>query len=270
MTDKKNIEKDGDFELEKDGDSYIIRNSNNLFSIKKDEWDSRILGVNIYKIDKIELNSFNSNLIKMFLDFIKSKFNDINCITYKTEAINFDLINILQGNGFSLVGMPIKLSINSSEIKVDDLEPSIRLSENDDINVLALMARDSFLHAHRYNDKNLNKNKVDDLYSEWIKNSCNGRANAVLVNEINKSLNGFIACNVNGDVGSIDLIAVSKKARGKGIGQKLVLNSLAWFKNKVNKVEVYTEAINYPSLRIYQNNGFKIDWIGANLNYWFK
>ncbi len=269
MIDRKELGKE-DFELVKEGDFYIIRNGNNLFNIKKDEWDSRILGINLYKINKIELDSFDDNLIKRFLDFIKSKFNDIHCIIYRTEATNFGLINILQKNRFTLVGMPIKLSVDLREIKGNNLESNVRLSKNEDVNILALMARNSFLNAYRYNDKNLDKNKVDDLYSEWIKNSCNGRANAVLVHEINKILSGFIACNINGDTGLIDLIAVAKEARGQGIGQKLVLNSLAWFKDKVSRVEVYTEAMNYPSLKMYQNNGFKIDWIGVNLNYWFR
>ncbi len=259
-----------DFKVVKEGDSYIISHNNNIFDIKKDEWDSRILGINLYKINKVELNSFDANIIKKFLDFIKLKFNDINCMTYKTEATNFDLINILQRNGFILVGMPIKLSVDLRGIKGNNLEPNIRLSKNEDVNILALIARDSFLYAYRYNDKNLDKNKVDDLYSEWIKNSCNGRANAVLVHETKNIPTGFIACNINKDTGLIDLIAVAKEARGQGIGKKLVSNSLAWFKDKVNKVEVFTEAMNYPSIRMYQNNGFKIDWIGVNLNYWFR
>ncbi|AJF62647.1 MAG: Spore coat polysaccharide biosynthesis protein SpsD [archaeon GW2011_AR20] len=269
MINKNGSEKE-DFRVIKDGDSYTISHNNDIFNIKKDEWDSQILGINLYKINKIELNSFDANLIKKFLDFIKLKFNDIDCMTYKIESTNLELINVLQKNGFTLVGVPIKLSVDLSGTQGDNLEPSVRLSKNDDISILALIARDSFLHAYRYNDKNLDKNKVDDLYSEWIKNCCNGRANAVLVHETENIPTGFIACKINGRVGLIDLIAVDKKMRGKGIGQKLVLNSLSWFKDKVNRVEVFTEAMNYPSIKMYQSNGFKIDWVGANLNYWFK
>ena len=105
---------------------------------------------------------------------------------------------------------------------------------------------------------------------DWIRNSCGGRADAVLIYHENDVPKGFIACNIKGNKGLIDLIAVSEDARGKGIGKKLVSSSLRWFKDKVNHVEVNTEAINYPSLKMYQNNGFKVEWVGANLDYWFK
>src|SRR3989344_9517379 len=253
---------------------FSIKLGENIVDIERLDWDSEILSKKIYRIQSIKLEDMNkSELIKKFLDVIKSNFK-IDCLIYKTEFTNFQLIELLQKNNFIIIGIPVRLDIDLNQIDLlnKDGYNSDFISDfrKEDVELLAGIARDSFLHAYRYNDKNLDKNKVDDLYSEWIKNCCNGKANAVLVHETENIPTGFIACKINGRVGLIDLIAVDKKMRGKGIGQKLVLNSLSWFKDKVNRVEVFTEAMNYPSIKMYQRNGFKIDWVGANLNYWFK
>ena len=145
----------------------------------------------------------------------------------------------------------------------------VRPFKNEDINILSNMAKNSFLASYRYNDAGFDKNKINELYSEWIINSCNGRADTVLVYDNNGIPEGFIACNLNKDKGIIDLVAVSENSRGKGIGLKLVSNSLLWFKEGVNLVEVSTEAMNYASLNIYHKAGFKIIWTGFDLNYWY-
>lgn len=267
---KKLDEEHGEFEVSISKGSNVIKFRNNLFEIKNLDWDSKILGLNFYKINKIGLDSEEDyDIVKKIINFIKLKFEGIDCMTYKTEATKIGLIQNLQKNGFVLAGLPVRLSINLENIK-DYEDQNIRLFENKDAGILSEIARNTFLNAYRYNDKKFDKSRVDDLYSEWIKNSCKGRAEAVFVYEDDNVPMGFIACNIKDKTGLIDLIAVSKDARGKGIGKKLVLNSLSWFKDKVDKVEVNTEAMNYPSLRIYQNAGFKIEWIGADLDYWFR
>lgn len=254
-----------------DSKVFSITLGENIIDIGRLDWDSEILGLNLYRINKIELNSEKDyEIIKKFIDFIKLKFDGIDCITCKIESTKISLIGDLQKNGFILAGLPIKLFVNISNI-IDYNDHNIRLFKKEDVNALSKLARNTFLNAYRYNDKNFDKDKVDDLYAEWIKNSCNGRADAVFVYEENDIPSGFIACNIKDNSGLIDLIAVSKDLRGKGIGTKLILNSLSWFKGKgLSKVKVSTEAMNYPSLSMYQKAGFNIEWIGFDLDYWFK
>jgi|SRR3989344_17162 len=254
---------------------FSIKLGENIVDIERLDWDSEILSKKIYRIQSIKLEDMNkSELIKKFLDVIKSNFK-IDCLIYKTEFTNFQLIELLQKNNFIIIGIPVRLDIDLNQIDLlnKDGYNSDFISDfrKEDVELLAGIARDSFLHAYRYNDKNLDKNKVDDLYGSWIRNSCMSRADKVFVYLVNDAPEGFIACNLKNGYGLIDLISVSKDFRGKGIGEKLVLHSLLWFKNKgLSKVEVNTEGTNYSSLRIYQKNSFKIVGIGVNLSYWFN
>ena len=101
------------FELVRDKSSYLIKFKDNLFEVERSDWDSKILGVNFYRLNKIELKTKEDDeTIKKFIQFIRLRITNIDCITYKVEATNFSLIENLQKNGFILVGVPIKLSFN--------------------------------------------------------------------------------------------------------------------------------------------------------------
>ena len=271
METKKGSSEEGrSFEVSMRGSNFIIQSRNSSFDIEKLEWDSKLLNLNLYRMNSIKLNSEeNSATIKGFLDFIKLKFEGIDCLTYKIESTEIGLIQDLQKNGFILTGMPVRL-FNPLNGVYNSEERNIRSFKNEEVELLSEIARNTFLNAHRYNDNHFNKSRVDDLYREWVKNSCNGRSDVVLVYEEGGVPYGFIACNMVNGIGLIDLIAVSKDMRGKGIGRKLVLNSLSWFKERTNEVKVNTEAMNYPSLNMYIGTGFKIEWTGFNLNYWFR
>src|SRR3989344_1787235 len=261
---------EGSFEVSGHENIFIIQFGSNSFNIERLDWDSKLLNLNVYRMNSIRLSSReNQNTIRSFLDFIKLKFDGIDCLTYKIDSTEMGLVQDLQKNGFILAGAPIRLSNNLKDVSVYK-EDGIRLFESRDVRLLLEIARNTFLNAYRYNDSNFDKNRVDDLYSEWIKNSCNGRSDAVLVYEEEGIPYGFIACNMVNGIGLIDLIAVSKYMRGKGIGRKLVLSSLSWFKERTNEVKVNTEAMNYPSLNMYLKTGFKIEWMGLNLNFWFR
>ena len=267
MENKESVRERDKFEVIADGDSYLIKFDDSSINIKKLDWDSGILGLESYRLENIQLSAEND--FEEFINFIKLKFGGIDCMIYRGEANKTELIQNLLKKGFVLGGSSIKLSVNLDK-EIDFKDDNIRFFKKEDVDTLSELARNTFLNAYRYNDKKFDKNKVDDLYGQWITNSCNGRADVVLVYEENNIPQGFIACNIKEGVGLIDLIAVSQETRGKGIGKKLVLSSLSWFKDKVSKVEVNTEVMNYASLRIYQNAGFKIVWVGFDLTYWFK
>jgi GNAT superfamily N-acetyltransferase len=271
MENKKELSgEDTGFEVSENQNNFVIRYGNNSFNIERLDWDSKLLNFSLYRMSNLKLDSEERfNVIKNFLDFLKLRFEGIDCLMYKVESSEMELIQDLQKNGFILTGLPVRLSNNLKNVKTYEGN-NIRFFRDSDINLLSEIARNTFLNAHRYNDLNFDKKRVDDLHSEWIKNSCKGRSDVVLVYEEEGIPHGFIACNMVNNIGLIDLIAVSKDMRGKGIGKKLVLSSLSWFKERASEVNVNTEAMNYPSLNMYLGTGFKIEWVGLNLNYWFK
>ncbi len=168
---------------------------------------------------------------------------------------NFSTFHALEENGFKLVDGYLELEC---EVKEAESSPSnVRIAEKRDLEKLQKIASSSFLKTRFYNDPLIKKSQADKIYSEWIKNSILGKmADMVLVWEERKSLLGFVTVRKNGN---LTLIAVSKKAQGKGIGKLLVKAALNQFKRwGISKSTIETQMTNISALRVYQSCGYKI------------
>jgi ribosomal protein S18 acetylase RimI-like enzyme len=99
-----------------------------------------------------------------------------------------------------------------------------------------------------------------ELHRRWIKNSCNGRADAVLVADVNGQLAGFVTCRVDpaSKTGGIELIAVDSAHRGLGVGRKLMGGAQHWFASRVERVQVRTQVNNALATGLYQACGFRV------------
>jgi ribosomal protein S18 acetylase RimI-like enzyme len=99
-----------------------------------------------------------------------------------------------------------------------------------------------------------------ELHRRWIKNSCNGRADAVLVCALGDALAGFVTCRVDAAraTGTIELIAVDPAQRGAGVGRKLMAGAQAWFSSRVQRIHVRTQVNNALAIGLYQACGFQL------------
>jgi ribosomal protein S18 acetylase RimI-like enzyme len=59
-------------------------------------------------------------------------------------------------------------------------------------------------------------------------------------------------------VGDIALFGVAMEAQGRGAGQRLLASALSWFAARAQRVEVKTQAINYPAAKMYERGGFRL------------
>ena len=167
--------------------------------------------------------------------------------------------------GFGIYGFPVVLTakLGCPHRK----NKHIREYKKEDIANLKKMSKGAFRTVHWYRDSNFKMGDVDRLYVKWVENSCKGRASLVLIYEENKKVLGYVACNKQKNIGVIDLIAVSKDSKGKGVGKELVMAALNHFKEMgFNQIKVKTDIRNAAALNLYNKCGFKITWIGLNMN----
>ena len=125
------------------GNSYVIKIHDNFFNIEKSDWDTKILGINFYRINDITLK--NPDKLNESLKSFKSRF-DIDCLTYKTDLNNLDLMKDLMRGGFILAGFPIRLSVDLENMLFKDDE-NIRLFKEGDLSHLLQIAKNAFLHT---------------------------------------------------------------------------------------------------------------------------
>lgn len=217
---------------------------------KIDDFDSKVFGFRVAKIETIELGS-EKDLIK---DLVKNK---IKYATYRVQSNNFHIVRALEKSGFILVDGLITFGINSSETEIEKIAKEVREANKNDIGKLKNLTSGLYSNTRVFNDPLISEEKANAFYIKWIENSVVGEAaDSVLIWEENTNILGYITLQKKGQ---IPLIGVSKRARGKGIGKSLINASLDKFKEwGVETVEIETQMSNVAALRVYQDCGFKI------------
>jgi ribosomal protein S18 acetylase RimI-like enzyme len=131
--------------------------------------------------------------------------------------------------------------------------------------VLVGIAEESFRDGHFYSDIGVSLESCRTVYSEWTRNSCRGRADAVLVVDSEDGPAGFITCLIDPELrsigirrGIIELVAVHPCRQHMGVGRRLVSGALQWFAaSGVTEVEVGTQVSNVAAGSLYLNQGFR-------------
>jgi len=122
-------------------------------------------------------------------------------------------------------------------------------------------------------DKKFRDIEFKKLYTAWLENSLNKNiADEILVwRHIEKEILGFITYKIKGKALKIGLIAVDAKARGKGIGKKL-LNCVEYTAlNKIIKdILVETQEANSGACKFYYDNGYNIKRIQPIFHLWLS
>lgn len=87
-----------------------------------------------------------------------------------------------------------------------------------------------------------------------------------MVAELQGQVAGFVACLIDGTVGSIGLLGVADNARGLGVGHTMIISALDWFRMQgCTSVQVVTQGRNIAAQRLYQRCGF----ITLSVQLWY-
>jgi ribosomal protein S18 acetylase RimI-like enzyme len=89
----------------------------------------------------------------------------------------------------------------------------------------------------------------------------------ILIAELNEKPIGYVlgriyeedstSDNGTGRIGLIDQLYLENSARGLGLGQKLIDESLAWMKERgINRVKLHAYSWNNHAKKLYEKNGF--------------
>lgn len=227
------------------------------YSWSLQKFDTEHFGFRIAKITHIANNSspkiITESIKKLLSEF---KADKIQYATYRLNASDFTIIHALEEKSFIFVDGTIALKLNNA-IPDRDSDKHIRKATINDIPVLRELAATVFDCTRFYTDPFISKEKANGLYASWVENSVKGAtADRVLVWSENKIIEGFVTMQ---KIGHIPLIAVSKKAQGKGIAKKLIQATFNEFNTwKVKTIQIETQMTNIPALRSYQSCGFKI------------
>jgi ribosomal protein S18 acetylase RimI-like enzyme len=169
-------------------------------------------------------------------------------------------ISRLERIGFNLIDTSIQLRRSTSESWDDrDISSSCRieLAEPSDLPDVERIAASSFLFSRFHLDPKIEDSVANEIKRQWATNFFAGkRGDCMVVAKDQNHTIGFALLLDQDDKRTIDLIAVSKRHRGKGLASAMI--RFAAKEALGRQIVVGTQVANFPSLRSYENLGFRI------------
>jgi len=165
--------------------------------------------------------------------------------------------------GFRLVDERVTLDWLAHPVAgLAEAAPAVRRFTEADLPALEDIARQSHRDSRFYADPLFDRDRCDELYATWIRRSCQGWADAVLVAVCDGLPAGYVTCK--GD--AIGLIAVAGPVQGRGLGRQLVTAAQNYFQARgVSRVTVVTQGRNRAARALYERCGFRL----ATAQHWY-
>lgn len=241
------------------------------------KWDTDFFGFHVAQVLSNQLTEESLHSIDAWC-----RQNDVSCLYFLSCSDDARTIRLAEASSFKMVDIritfdaenPFKANTNINRSK----KIYLRHAQREDVDFLVTIARESHHDSRFYYDQYFPSHLSDALYGAWIKQSCAGYADAVLVAELKHLPIGYISCHIGegshaeyDPIGRIGLIGVSRMEQGKGIGHLLLTNALEWFENhEVQKVRVVTQGRNRAAQRLYQRCGFLTQAVELWYHKWYK
>jgi ribosomal protein S18 acetylase RimI-like enzyme len=236
------------------------------------EWDSKFFG---YRIGRVCCTRLTPGTVANILEWCGTE--AIDCLYFLADPDDDETIKLAEVYRFHMVDIRITLkcsllnrpkssnSAASDYVLVRDVQPGDRTA-------LQVIARSAYYDSRFYYDPHFSSESCAGLYETWIKQSCKGYADVVLVAETQGKPVGYVSCHLLGDdKGKIGLVGISESMRGCGVGKLMVNASLHWFAaHDVKVVEVVTQGRNYTAQRLYQLCGFVTESVHIWYHKWFS
>jgi len=215
------------------------------------DWDSRFFGLRIAQVDPPSAEQD----VAEFLAAAREQYVDCLFCLVRADALAQQWL--LESAGF--VARDLRLEFHRSVSPIATDESGLRRWIPGDVDSLARTAATAF-HATRYAaDPHFPRDAVARLYETWLRNSCAGFADEVLVLGPPGAAQGFVTLHVDASrrEARIGLIAVAGASRGSGAGRRLVEGAMAWVRRRdCHDLCVVTQGSNVAAQRLYQRCGF--------------
>ncbi len=179
-------------------------------------------------------------------------------------------INAIKEIGFREIESLITFRRPIEAIK-DGAKP--QLAKASDFNDCLDIGRTSFSFDRFHADPGVANAAASKLKETWVKNSLEGRADAVFVTREGDRTTGFNLCRLDGREVTIDLIAIANGMKGRSLGEKLIEQALNYYAGTADFIRAGTQINNMASNRLYLKTGFSefsrqttLHWMNTNVS----
>jgi spore coat polysaccharide biosynthesis predicted glycosyltransferase SpsG/ribosomal protein S18 acetylase RimI-like enzyme len=216
-------------------------------------WDSSYFGLPIARIHPLRLTT-------RILDLALREAEEagIACTYYLCDCHHAESVRLAEAAGFHFVDIRLTFE-RALDGEAGELADGVREATAEDLPALLPVARSAYVHSRYYFDHRFPVEQCERFYSDWLEKCVKGELGSeVFVLEDEDGPTGYIALDHQTAVtASISLVGVAERARGTGVGRRLVQHALAWARSEgYSRMEVVTQGRNYEAQRLYQRSRF--------------
>ena len=160
------------------------------------DWDTAFFGFRVGRVQRDTLTQEKLDEIDEWC-----RYNDVKLLYFLARSDDAVTTKVSGDNGFRLVDVRMTFGIKiSSPIFTGNTSPDclvvVRQALAEDAKILGNIARESHRDSRFFFDENIPLHLSKSLYETWIKKSCEGYADAVLVAELSNKPVGYISCHL--------------------------------------------------------------------------
>jgi dTDP-4-amino-4,6-dideoxy-D-galactose acyltransferase len=227
-------------------------------------WDTQFFGCRIARVRTARLQP---ETIREILEWSEER--KVDCLYFLASSDDPPTLRLAEEHGFNLVDIRVMLEARGCPLRGsdDDGDVTVRPFAPADLPPMLEIARTAYRFTRFYADRRFPVEKCDALYATWLRQSCEGKADAVYVATRGGVIEGYISCHGEpAQAGRIGLVGVDAAAEGRRVGPQLVREALRWFGQKgIGAVTVVTQGRNCRAQRLYQRCGF----VTRSLDLWY-
>lgn len=235
-------------------------------------WDSKHIGLRAARLDLLLAVGDYKRSLRMKRTLIEGLIEDcrgqgIQHLTARVDCSDLSGIHALEASGFEFID-----GIQTSARFLNQYSPADATSrfqtrgyEPRDLEDVISIARTSYVHDRFHADWAIAPEAADAVSAEWLRNSCKGMSDHVVVAADSSGVAAYVTCKVDREskaelgtsFGTIGMVATAKRARGEGAATAATRAAIEWFAAQgVEIVEVGTQLSNIGAARLYQKCEF--------------
>jgi len=243
---------------------------NNL-KIHNLDWDSQRLGIKCGIIDLPSNLDYenNNNLSRTILELVQSE-KEISFITIKLNAIFSNVVNALIKVGATLIDSELTYQYNPEQKPGNERDLHdyrFEFCKKTDSNPFIALSKQMVM-SRFYLDERISTAKAEALWTESIKNHCEGYADELLVAFFNDEPCGLVTIRLKKKQKMfLHIIGVVERFQRRGIAPAMLkkITERYW---RDYSICIETQSINTSAQKAYMKSGFQFDTLKYILHYW--
>jgi len=236
------------------------------------EWDSMFFGK---RIARARTRTISPEEVQPLADWCVEQ--SVDCLYFLADGQDAASRGTLAKAGFVFVDVRMTLTRTLNDSRDPAVVPggdavALRTAIPTDLPDLARIARVAHGDSRFFVDTGFGEDRARGLFDRWIAGSVSGElADVTHVAADEEGPIGYLTCSVRGETGSIGLLGVDERARGRRVGTRLIQAGLRTMRDHgAVTASVVTQGTNIAAQRAYQTSGFRTADVSLWYHRWFN